>query len=99
VSRPELRIHPEAQAELDGCAEYLEGVGRGLGRDFLLEARHLVDEILDYPESGSPYLHGTRRRIMTRFPHSLVYRLKEDQVLIVAVPHHRQRPAYWRNRR
>jgi toxin ParE1/3/4 len=35
---------------------------------------------------------------MVRFPYSVIYSLLEDDVLVVAVAHHRRRPFYWRDR-
>jgi hypothetical protein len=42
---------------------------------------------------------GTHRLHLRRFPYSVVYRIDKDRILIVAFPHDRQRPGYWRSRR
>ena len=51
------------------------------------------------PEAWPPYEHGTRRYLLRRFPFSVVYRVEERRVLIVAVAHARRRPGYWKSRR
>jgi hypothetical protein len=44
--------------------------------------------------------HGrcARRYVVPRFPFSSVYRMREDEVEIIAVAHGRRRPGYWRSR-
>ena len=50
-----------------------------------------------YPEIGAPYEGETRRLLLRRFHHSLVYSIKPDEVVIYAVPHQRQQPRSWRD--
>lgn len=38
------------------------------------ELDRIIDQIENYPEAGSPYLSGTRRFLMRRFPFFVVYR-------------------------
>jgi plasmid stabilization system protein ParE len=53
-----------------------------------------------YPEVGSPRRgQPTARQLSVRgFPYLVVYRLRPDDIYIVAVAHARRRPGYWRNR-
>jgi plasmid stabilization system protein ParE len=39
---------------------------------------------------------GNRRRLLKKFPYSLIYELGEDTITVLAVAHHRRRPGYWR---
>ncbi|HEY5870936.1 MAG TPA: type II toxin-antitoxin system RelE/ParE family toxin [Candidatus Tectomicrobia bacterium] len=43
-------------------------------------------------------MHGTRRYLFPHFPFSLVYRVRDEEIEIVAVAHHRKQPGYWRSR-
>ena len=46
-----------------------------------------------------PILAGElRKRPLRGFPHRVIYEVRRDHVLIVAVMHERQRPEYWRDR-
>ncbi len=38
---------------------------------------------------------GVRRKVLARFPYSLLYLEGPDYIRIVAVMHHRRRPGYW----
>ena len=50
------------------------------------------------PYIGSPYKHGTRRVFPTKFPFSVVYAVRETEIVILAVAHFKRRPGYWRER-
>ena len=39
-----------------------------------------------------------RKRIVQGFPFSVIYRVWEDHIYLVAVAHHHRRPGYWRER-
>jgi plasmid stabilization system protein ParE len=71
----------------------------GVGDQLVAEVEAATARIADFPEHGSPYLAGTRRAILPRFPFSVVYRVDRDGALIVAIAHHRRRPGYWQTRR
>lgn len=47
-----------------------------------------------HPGAGTPHLLGTRRVPVRRFPYSLVYTTRSEQIIILAVAHHRRRPEY-----
>jgi plasmid stabilization system protein ParE len=40
-----------------------------------------------------------RRYLVHRFPFSVFYRFDDQEIIIVAVAHRRQRPNYWSRRR
>ncbi len=65
---------------------------------FRRELDRAVDLICERPEAGSPYLTSTRRILLRRFPFFVVYRVRGENVQIVAVAHGRRRPGYWRAR-
>ena len=61
----------------------------------LRELDRAVESIAASPDAWPPYLDGTRRRLLRRFPFSLVYRVRADHVEVIAVAHQRRRPGYW----
>ena len=85
-------------------AEFLDALGRyaserqSLAADFLTEVERATQRIGTFPDHGSPYLGGTRRVLLRRFPFSIVYHSPQDDLLIVAVAHQSRRPDYWRAR-
>jgi plasmid stabilization system protein ParE len=89
---------PNAREEFLGDAERYDREVPGLGEEFIAEVEHAVMRIAAFPEHGSPYLAGTRRVVLGRFPYSVVYESHPDGLLIVAVAHQSRRPGYWRHR-
>jgi plasmid stabilization system protein ParE len=88
-------FHDLAKVELKEAAQYYEAKSTGLGGAFVAEAERSVAAILEYPKS-SPIARGSiRRRVLRRFPYGLLYRVRGQQLRILAVMNLRRRPAYW----
>jgi plasmid stabilization system protein ParE len=84
-----------AEEELARAAVHYEDQAVGLGEEFLQEFEHALERIAAFPSHGSPYLVGTRRVAMRRFPFHIVYLGEAEALLVVAVAHQRRRPGYW----
>ena len=65
---------------------------------FREELRHAVDVVTNNPLTWPRHGRRARRYVFPRFPFSLVYRLRGDEIEVIAVAHGRRRPAYWRSR-
>lgn len=50
------------------------------------------------PELGAPRSRNTRRRLVKGFPFAVIYAVRGDEILVVAVADGRRRPDYWANR-
>ena len=57
-----------------------------------------MELIVSQPEAWAKAGNGARKRHMDQFPYSLIYRVDDSLIRIVAVMHQRQRPCYWRGR-
>ena len=66
---------------------------------FLADVDHALELIAEAPETWPRWRRGTRRFVLHRFPFSVVFRVEDDAVYVVAVAHAKQRPEYWRHRR
>ncbi len=93
-----LRVHPLAARELLTAARWCDRERPGSGSQLRNAVRHTFRRVATAPRQGSPYLHGTRRFLVHRFPYSTVYITLESSGHIVAVAHHKRRPGYWRKR-
>ena len=63
---------------------------------FRAEVFDVIDRIGESPLNKSADDQGDRRRILHRFPYSVVYDIQENTVRILAITHHRRQPGYWR---
>jgi plasmid stabilization system protein ParE len=94
----EAVFHPEARAEIGQSVEFYETRLDGLGLRFLTAVEQAADRISVSPEAGAPLAGGFRKRIVPGFPYSVIYRVWEEYVYLVAVAHQHRRPDYWRHR-
>ena len=92
-------VHPEAANELNGAiAFYSSRANRELGVALINEFESVVRLLATNPHLGSQWLADTYRFNMRRFPFNIIYRFGCEQLLILAVAHHRRRPGYWKSR-
>lgn len=95
--------HSEARAELIEAAKWYEIEQPGLGSDFLSEAEHSVQQILEWPNMA-PVFPGwdrepiVRSKSIKRFPFQVLYYLTETELRVVAFAHNRRKPGYWQDR-
>lgn len=93
-----VRFHPAARQELWHEVAFYDKHGHGLGDELAAEVERVIRDIREYPEMGTPNSAGTRRVKVYRFPFSLIYRVQAEQIVLVALAHHRRKPEYWRKR-
>ncbi len=93
-----VKFHPLAEEEyLTSYAWYSER-SETAARAFLREMDRAILRISEAPERWPKYDSLTRRLLLTSFPFSVIYRVVEEDIEIIAVAHHRRRPGYWRDR-
>ncbi|HEU0298626.1 MAG TPA: type II toxin-antitoxin system RelE/ParE family toxin [Longimicrobium sp.] len=88
-------FHVEAEAELGEAVHFYDQDSESQGEAFEAEAWHVIQTILEYPESGHPSLHGTRRKFLKGFPYSINYVIRPDHIYIYAVAHFSREWGYW----
>lgn len=87
-----------ARAELDDAIDNYDEQHFGLGSEFEDEVQQAVGRIEHYPEAWSPLSKRVRRCIVNRFPYSVIYEIRTEIIIIVAIQHHRKEPESWRSR-
>jgi toxin ParE1/3/4 len=92
-------VHPEAEAEINEAATFLDFESTGLGRVFLDDVGHAIEVVLSHPGSASIIKGRVRRTLLRKFPYSIIYSVVGDQIRVLAVSHQRRRPIYWRHRK
>jgi len=92
------RFHPEARIEADAAFEYLRSKSpvAALNFDEKLDAAYRA--MRKSSRLHAPYLHGTRRVLLDRFPYFVVFRERLHDIQIIAVAHAKRRPGYWAKR-
>lgn len=99
MSNLAFELDDAAEAEFYTIVGYYKQFDPALSSDFIQEFDRAVQRLLDFPNAGSPYLHGTKRIILRRFPYSIVYKIYRDEVIVAhAVMHMIRKPDYWKER-
>ena len=92
-----VRFLAQAEAELLHEVEYYSArVGGGIRFQTAIEAS--IERATRHPLGGAPSASGTRSVLVKGYPFSVVYRITEAELLIVAIAPHRRRPGYWLSR-
>ncbi len=87
-----------AQIELDETIEYYNYESYGLGDTFLKEFLTVLDRIGEFPEAWQSCSKRTRRCQTRRFPYGIIYQVREQEILVVAVANLHRKPNYWKDR-
>jgi mRNA-degrading endonuclease RelE of RelBE toxin-antitoxin system len=93
-----VRFLSIAEIELDDAIAYYEEKDNGLGLRFLLEIRNTVERIVAYPEAWNPLSTNARRCRMKVFPYGIIYQIRHNEILIVAISSLHREPGYWKDR-
>jgi len=91
-------FHSEAEAEYVAAAAYYAAVEAQLGQRFFDEIERLIQDVREQPDRFRLFDPPIRRHFSLQFPYAILYALREDRILIVAVMHMKRQPGYWKNR-
>ncbi len=90
-------IEPSDQ-ELDDGIEYYEDINPGLGAAFYEEVMYFISLIEMYPFSWTKVGKRTRRCLLKRFPHFILYIPENEELNITAIGHQHRDPEYFADR-
>jgi len=93
-----IRFLKVAKQEMDESYAYYEQQMAGLGHDFLAEILATLKRIKQNPEAWHSFSDRTRRCLVNRFPFGIIYQLRENEILVVAIAHLHRKPGYWSSR-
>jgi plasmid stabilization system protein ParE len=92
------RYLPAAREDLNEAAAFYQVSVPGLGDAFLDDVERAIEDVCENPRIGAPITRAFRRAVLRRFPFTIVYAERDDEIVIVAIAHDRRRPGYWRGR-
>jgi len=93
-----VRFHPAAAQGVESAYDWYAARNPSAANGFREELRHAVDALAENPRTWPRHGSRARRYVFPRFPFTLVYRLRGNDVEVIAVAHGRRRPGYWRSR-
>jgi plasmid stabilization system protein ParE len=98
-----VRVLAEAEAELRSAVLYYEEQQVGLGKDLRDRVSKVIHTVAGHPlrfprYEGKQLTRDFRRATVERFPYLLVYEVRDNEILIVAVAYSGRQPGYWDQR-
>lgn len=90
-----LVLRRRAVREVKEAHAWYEAQREGLGATFLSELERALVILQAHP-LGFPVLHATVRRALTRrLPFAILFRVRDEQVVVLSVMHHARDPGRW----
>lgn len=93
----EIIFLPPAKAELADATSYYNMQSEGLGYEFAAEVKRTLERIVQYPDAWFKLSKRTRRCRTNRFPYGVIYQVRKETILIVAVMHLSREPGTWKS--
>jgi plasmid stabilization system protein ParE len=93
-----IEFLPAAAAEVEDAVEWYNAQKPGLGERFRGEVSKAVDRILLFPQGWAKTSRRSRRCQLRRFPYGVIYQVREDMILVLALMHLHRKPGYWHGR-
>lgn len=95
-----VKFHPDAHLDLkEGKAFYRKRsplAAVAFARQIEMALSRIVEAPLRYPLGE----YATREHVLpSRFPYTIVYRYRDDVIVVIAVAHHSRESGYWHQRR
>lgn len=102
MSKP-VRVDAPAKRELTAAAQWYERQREGLGQEFLEAVEDALHRLHDQQDLGGPVPEvdpalDVRRVLLKRFPYSIIYLDKGDEIRVLAIAHGHRAPGYWQDR-
>lgn len=93
-----IRILSCAERELAEVVDHYNQEQPGLGFVFAAEVEKALDRIRAFPNAWPQFSKRSRRYVVQRFPYGVLYQVRADGVLVLAIMHLRRDPKVWQER-
>ena len=91
----ELVFSELARTEMAEAKQYYEQQQPGLGETFQHEAAVAARRILTQPLAWQVEVEPVRRYLFNRFPYKMLYAIRGQNIIVLAVAHQHRQPDYW----
>jgi plasmid stabilization system protein ParE len=90
------RFHPEARIEARSAITWYRERSSAAAHGFTSVIADAIQSVQDHPAAW-PVWRNTevRRRVLRRYPYSIFFLNEPEEVVIIAVAHHKREPGYW----
>jgi plasmid stabilization system protein ParE len=95
---PRFVFHPAARADLAEALLWYDHQRTGLGAELGAVVAETIRRISAHPEAFPRVEGSIRRAVLRRFPYSILYVVRPEEIEVLGVFHHRRDPSIWRGR-
>lgn len=96
--RHKIVFHPAATEDAKAAYGWYKERNDLVAKAFVDEIDRAISIIDEKPGLWPEYVISTRRYLLRKFPFSVVYRVKNKTIEVIAVAHGRRKPFYWKKR-
>ena len=93
-----LSFNGLAVQELREATAFYSKESPALGDAFLDEVARALSQIRELPNSCPLVSRTVRKKVLRRFPYSVLYSVHSEEIRVLAISHQKRRPFYWRGR-
>jgi plasmid stabilization system protein ParE len=87
-----------AKSEFEDAAVWYDEQRTGLGEEFIIEIEQAVANAAAAPQRYPVVFGDIRRTVARRFPFSVYFRVRRNDLVVLAVFHGRRNPIVWQRR-
>ena len=93
-----ISILPQAEQEFSDAVDWYNDQCPGLGYEFAAEVTATLERISDFPQAWPKISRRARRCMTNKFPFGVIYQIRKDCILVLALMHMKRDPTCWRER-
>ena len=95
-----MKIHVLSCAEQEAseAVDHYNAERPGLGYEFAEEIQAAFGRIQAFPQAWPRFSARTRRALVSRFPYGVLYQIRPDCLLVIAIMHLKRDPKAWQRR-
>ena len=94
----QLFYHPAARREILAAHDWYLQQSANAAEGFYEELIPALDRLQIQPGLYPQHIHGTQRLVLSRYPFSVIFRERLDDIQVIAVAHAKRKPGYWSKR-
>ena len=93
-----ISILPQAEQEFSEAVDWYNDKCPGLGYEFAAEVAATLERISNFPEAWPKISRRARRCMTSKFPFGVIYQVRKDSILVLALMHMKRDPTSWQER-
>jgi plasmid stabilization system protein ParE len=93
-----VAVRPQARIELIEAAEWYDERRSGVGARLVTAFEQTLERIARSPKGYQVAFGDLRRAPLRKLPYGVIYRVTENEIIVVGFIHHRRNPTTWQGR-